>query len=68
MDHAINSLQPYLDAEIEELREEWHSGKYKKLSDCPSYASAKAIRDAMNVLYKFYYGRSMSTVSELVEY
>ena len=47
MDHAINSLQPFLDIEITYLVEEMQSGKYQKLSDCPSYPAAKALADAM---------------------
>ncbi|MED4990116.1 hypothetical protein ETC01_00680 [Geobacillus sp. NFOSA3] len=57
MDHAISSLKGFLDAELEELRDEWQGGQgsYKKLSDCPSYKTCKAYVDAINVLVKAYY-------------
>jgi hypothetical protein len=57
VDHAINSLKGFLDAELEELRDEWKDGRgaYKKLSDCPSYKACKAYVDAINVLVKAYY-------------
>lgn len=56
MDHAINSLKPYYEAEMDNVVEEFSSGKYKKLSDCPSYPPAKALIRAIHTLEKFYYG------------
>ncbi|KIQ93381.1 hypothetical protein LH47_02540 [Anoxybacillus thermarum] len=57
MDHAIERLKTFLEAELDFLREEWKDGKggYKKLSDCPSYKACKAYVDAINVLVKAYY-------------
>ena len=56
MDHAIDALKMYLEAEIDDLIEEWRSDEYQKLSDCPSYASAKAMVDAIHIMEKYYYG------------
>jgi predicted DNA-binding protein len=56
MDHAINSLKEFLEAERDDVVEQWRSGEYKKLSDCPSYYAAKAIVDAIHVMEKYYYG------------
>jgi hypothetical protein len=56
LDHAINSLQPFLEAERDDVVEQWRSGQYKKLSDCPSYEAAKAIVDAIHMMEKYYYG------------
>lgn len=50
VDHAIDSLKYWFDMEVEELKKEWNSKKYKKLSDCPSYKGAAAYRKALNVL------------------
>jgi hypothetical protein len=58
MDHAINALFPFLDAEMDELRFEWTSCKYRKLSDCPSYQAAKALIEAIHRLERYYYGES----------
>jgi hypothetical protein len=57
VDHAIESLKGFLNAELEELRDEWKDGQggYKKLSDCPSYKACKAYVDAINILVKAYY-------------
>ncbi|MGP7815525.1 hypothetical protein ACTXGU_00025 [Niallia sp. 01092] len=67
MDHAISSLQPYLECELDELTEEWQSKKYKKLSDFPSYPPAKALVDAIHRLEKYYYGefKTMSLKEEM---
>lgn len=55
MDHAIDALRVFYDIALDELKEDWNSGQYKKLSDCPSYSETKAYREAMNVLIKAYY-------------
>lgn len=55
MDHAINSLNTFFEIELDHLYDEWKTGEYKKLSDCPSYGHASAYRQAINVLKKFYY-------------
>lgn len=55
MDHAIDALRVYYDIALDELKEDWNSGDYKKISDCPSYKEAKAYREAMNVLIKAHY-------------
>jgi hypothetical protein len=56
MDHAIDSLKQFLEAERDDVVEEWRSGEYKKLSDCPSYPAAKAIVDAIHIMEKYYHG------------
>ena len=54
-DHAIDSLRTWFELEYDELKKEWKSGRYAKLSDCPSFESTSAYRDAMNVLIKALY-------------
>lgn len=56
MDHVINALQPYLDIELEDVHNEWTSGQYRKLSDCPSYEAAKVLVEAVRKLERYYYG------------
>ena len=34
----------------EKFIDEWRSGKYKKLSDCPTYPYVKAYCDAITIL------------------
>lgn len=60
MDHAIAAMLPFLEVEVDIVREEWASGDYRKLSDCPSYESAKALVDAMHKLEKYYYGKPLT--------
>jgi hypothetical protein len=54
-DHAIDSLRVWFELEYDELKKEWNSGQYCKLSDCPAYKGAAAYRDAMNLLIKACY-------------
>lgn len=49
-DHAIDSLKIWFDIEYEELKKEWKSNKYERLSDCPSFKTAYTYREALNVL------------------
>lgn len=68
MDHAINSLRPYLEAERDCVIEEWRSGQYKKITDCPSYSAVKAIVAAIHVLEKYEYGEKKTlSVRELFD-
>jgi hypothetical protein len=69
MDHVINAITTFYEIEIEQLVEEWKSGEYKKLSDCPSYGSCRAMNDAIFVLEKYYYGeRKSSTVKDEIKW
>lgn len=66
MDHVINSIRSYLDVDLDFLRQEWRTGKYKKISDCPSYSSCKAMVDAIHILEKEYHGEKRSmTVKQM---
>lgn len=68
MDHAIRSLEGHLESSLILLKEEWKSGEYKKLSDCPFYGACKALVDAIRVLEKYQYGEPRtSSVKELLE-
>ena len=68
MDHVIDNIKTYLDAELEYLREEVKSEKHKRFTDCPSYGTCKALVDAMHVLEKYYYGKHETlSVNDLVE-
>ena len=55
MDHAIEGLQVYFDLAFEELLEEWKSGHFQRLADCPSCKEVNAYREALNVLVKACY-------------
>ena len=68
MDHAVNAIKPYLDVEVEALTEEYHSGKYKSLAECPSYGACKALVGAIHVIEKYYYRKKKTLiVKQLVE-
>jgi hypothetical protein len=67
MDHAIDSLEPFVDATFSyEFLPEWQSGKYKKFSDCPSYAELKALIDASNIMRK-YIGWERLSIKSMLE-
>lgn len=53
MDHLIESFEAHIDFDFNCFYEELQSGKYKKYSDCPSYARLKAIVDSVNILRKY---------------
>ena len=55
MDHAIEKVRIYFDISLDELYDEWKTGDYKKLSECPSYEEASTYRKAMNVMRNYYY-------------
>lgn len=58
MDHAIEWLSDYMEMDKQNFIEEWQSGQYKKISDCPHYEAIKAYCDARNTLSKYYYGKA----------
>lgn len=51
-DHAIDSLKTWYIIEYEELKKEWKSDKYERLSDCPSFKIVYTYREALDVLIK----------------
>ncbi len=55
MDFAINHIWEYSEYARNELVQEWSSCKYKRLSDCPSYAEVQAYCRAYNALIDYYY-------------
>lgn len=50
MDHLIDYILDYMYADKEDFINEWKSGKYKKLSDCPTFPYVKAYCDAITIL------------------
>ena len=50
MDHVIDFILSYMDFEKEEFINEWKTGKYKKISNCPTYPYVKTYCDAITVL------------------
>lgn len=55
MDHVIDYIKEYMWSETNDFVEEWQSGEYKKLSDCPTYPIIKAYCDAIRILGKAAY-------------
>lgn len=68
MDHAINSLEPYYDVQLRIVAEEYGSGKYKKISDCPSYEELKVLVDAINTMRKYMGWGRINIRAEVNEY
>ncbi|MBD5548680.1 MAG: hypothetical protein HDQ97_15030 [Lachnospiraceae bacterium] len=50
MDHVIDFILNYMDFDKEDFINEWRSGTYRKMSDCPTYSYVKAYCDAIMVL------------------
>lgn len=50
MNYVIDFIIEYMQMEKEEFINEWQIGKYKKLSDCPTYPYVKAYCDAITIL------------------
>lgn len=66
MDHALNSLRPYVDVELRIFIKEWESNEYIKYSECPSYDSLKVLIDAANIIRK-YMGIGTLTIREMIK-
>jgi hypothetical protein len=49
-DHVIDSLRRYFNDAYEELKKEWKTNEYGRLSDCPSFRLAYTYREAMDIL------------------
>ncbi|NUH84764.1 hypothetical protein HUN92_13650 [Bacillus firmus] len=68
MDHAINSVQTFYEITLEHLYDEWASGEYQKLSDCPSFEECSTYRKAIKVMNDWLYGKkSKGSVKEDLE-
>lgn len=52
MDHVIDFILNYMSSDKDQLIDEWKSGKYEKMSDCPTYPYIKAYCDAVRSLNK----------------
>lgn len=55
MDHVMDYIQSYMESDVYELKEEYQSKQYGKLSNCPTYYLVKAYCEAYNVLVKEHY-------------
>lgn len=58
MDHVIDAIMVHLEPEYQKLLNEWQSKEYKKMSDCPSWGSCKAMINAIHILERYYYNES----------
>lgn len=67
MDHVLDAIKSFYDVYLDGFLEEWRTGEYKKLSDCPSYDEVKAIIDSMNCIRK-YLGWENIKLSEEVKF
>jgi hypothetical protein len=69
MDHAIDSINMFFEISLDYLYDEWLTGEYKKLSDCPSYGECFTYKKAINVMKKYYYGESYDPMplKEIIE-
>ncbi|EFV74939.1 MULTISPECIES: hypothetical protein [Cytobacillus] len=51
-DHALQSLKTWFDIAYEDLKKEWITGQYGKISDCPSFEVAATYHEAMTILQR----------------
>lgn len=69
MDHAINAVRPYYNIVRSIFMEEWNTGEYGKISDCPSYEELKALAKAINVMSQYYDdGNWAETPKEIIDH
>ena len=69
MDHAISALRPYYSYELDSVAQELASGQYERLSDCPSYKAAQALRNAICEMELCYHGKRKTwTIAEEMEF
>ncbi len=66
MDHEIDALEVYRPYYVDSFVEEWKTGKYKKVMDCPGYTELKVITQAINVMKKYYYGKEYEYYKSLI--
>lgn len=65
MDHAIDKVNIYYEVTLEMLYDEWASGEYQKLLDCPSFDECNTYRKAIKVMHDWYYNnKSRGSVKE----
>ncbi|RKI38226.1 hypothetical protein D7V86_15080 [bacterium D16-51] len=50
MDHVIEYILDYMECDVKTFQEEWTSGNYSKILDCPSYETIKSYCDAIKAL------------------
>lgn len=50
MDHIVNIILDYAKSDFSDFAQEWDSGQYKYLDQCPGYYMIQAYCDAVNVL------------------
>ena len=50
MDHAINAINTFYEVSLDYLYDEWITGEYKKLLDCPSFEECNTYRKAIKVM------------------
>ncbi len=55
MDHLIGYIREYMAMDESEFLNEWYSGEYDSIKDCPSYDLVKAYCDAIRILAKAAY-------------
>jgi len=69
MDHVINAIKSHLEPRIDEFVEEWKSGKYEKISDCPTYLEVKLLTEAINHISKGWYEEKWAmTPRKIIEF
>ncbi|MBU8764185.1 hypothetical protein KM868_11850 [Micrococcus luteus] len=55
MDHAIDRVTTFYELALQRLYDEWVTGKYKKLSDCPVFEECRTYRKAIKVMRDWAY-------------
>lgn len=63
MDHVIDYIKNYMQEDVDSLKQESESGKYKNIRNCPSYGTVKAYCEALKPLYKYMYGEELEEIT-----
>lgn len=65
MDHALDSLQPFYDAALQQFMDAQKEDNYKKFSDNPFYFEVTALIKSMNILREYMGWEKISLKKEL---
>lgn len=53
MDHLINQFNAFIEFDFNHFYEEWNTGEYEKIIDCPTYESLYTTIKSVNILRKY---------------
>lgn len=68
MEILIEVMQQFLKPIKDDFIEEWASGDYRSISECPSYLEVQLIAEAINHITKGYFGEMWELTPDEIVY